>query len=121
MALALYILYESSSMLVRHTPPERSIAGIVIASASMIVMPLLARGKWRVALQIGSRAMQADSIQADFCSYLSAILLGGLLLNAFFGWWWMDRAAALLMVPTIAKQGVDGLRAQVCCGGCGAQ
>lgn len=121
MALALYILYESSSMLVRHAPPERSIAGIVIASASVIVMPLLAGAKRRVALQIGSRAMQADSKQADFCSYLSAILLGGLLLNALFGWWWMDPAAGLLMVPIIAKEGVDGLRAQVCCGGCGAQ
>ena len=89
-ALALYILYESSSTLIRHVPPERSIAGIVIASISVIVMPLLARAKRRVARQIGSGAMHADSKQADFCTYLSAILLGGLLLNAFFGWWWMD-------------------------------
>ena len=75
-ALAMYILYESSSMLVRRVPPERSIAGIVIASVSVIVMPLLARAKRRVAAEIGSRAMHADSKQADFCSYLSAILLG---------------------------------------------
>jgi divalent metal cation (Fe/Co/Zn/Cd) transporter len=118
-ALALYILYESSSMLVRHVPSERSIAGIVIAGASVIVMPLLARAKRRVAVQIGSRAMHADSKQADFCSYLSAILLAGLLLNALFGWWWMDPVAGLLMVPIIAKEGVDGLRAEGCCGSCG--
>jgi divalent metal cation (Fe/Co/Zn/Cd) transporter len=98
-ALAMYILYGSSSLLVRHVPPERSIAGIVIASISVIVMPLLARAKRRVAVQIGSRAMHADSKQADFCSYLSAILLGGLLSNALFGWWWMDPAAGLTMVP----------------------
>jgi divalent metal cation (Fe/Co/Zn/Cd) transporter len=108
-------------MLVRHVPPERSIAGIVIASISVIVMPLLARAKRRVAVQIGSRAMHADSKQADFCSFLSAILLGGLLLNAVFGWWWMDPAAGLAMVPIILKEGADGLRAEACCDHCGSQ
>ena len=103
-ALALYILYESSSTLIRHVPPERSIAGIVIASASVIVMPLLARAKRRVARQIGSGAMHADSKQADFCAYLCGILLGGLLLNAFLGWWWMDPVAGLVMVPIIARK-----------------
>ncbi len=117
-ALALYILYESSSTLMRRAPPERSIVGIVIASISVILMPLLARAKRRVALQIGSGAMHADSKQADFCGYLSAILLGGLLLNAFLGWWWMDPAAGLAMVPIIAKEGVDGLRAKACCDCC---
>ena len=106
-------------MLVRHVPPKRGTAGIVIASISMIAMLLLARAKWRVAVQIGSLAMHADSKQADFCSYLSAILLGGLLLNALFGWWWMDPAAGLAMVPIIVKEGMDGLRAEACCDGCG--
>lgn len=118
-ALALYILYESSAMLIRHVPPQSSIAGIVIAAISVIVMPLLARAKRRVARKIGSGAMHADSKQADFCSYLSAILLGGLLLNALFGWWWMDPAAGLVMVPIIAKEGISGLRAEVCCDRCG--
>ena len=62
--------------------------------------------------------MMADSRQTDFCTYLSAILLGGLLFNAAFGWWWADAVAALVMVPIIAKEGTDGLRAKVCCG-CG--
>ena len=114
-ALALYIVYESGSTLIRHVPPERSIPGIVIASASVIVMPLLARAKRRVARQIGSGAMHADSKQADFCAYLCGILLGGLLLNAFLGWWWMDPVAALVMVPIIAKEGIAGLRAKACC------
>ena len=120
-ALALYILYESSSMLIRHVSPERSIAGIVIAAISVVVMPLLARAKRRVARQIGSGAMHADSRQADFCSYLSAILLCGLLLNALLGWWWMDPAAGLVMVPIIGREGIEGLRAEVCCDRCWPQ
>ena len=92
-ALALYILYECISTLIRHVPPERSIVGIVIACVSVIVMPVLARAKRRVAGQICSGAMRADSRQADFCAYLSAILLGGLLLNALFGWRWTDPVA----------------------------
>ena len=120
-ALALYILYESGSMLIRHVPPKRSIFGIVIAAISVIVMPLLARAKRRVARQIGSGAMHADSKQADFCSYLSATPLGGLLLNAMLGWWWMDPAAGLVMVPIIGKEGIDGLRAETCCDRCGLQ
>src|ERR1035438_5367625 len=88
--LAAYILYESGSTLIRHESPERSIPGIIVAAASVMVMPLLARAKRRVAAGIGSSAMNADSRQADFCTYLSAILLGGLLLNALLGWWWAD-------------------------------
>jgi divalent metal cation (Fe/Co/Zn/Cd) transporter len=62
--------------------------------------------------------MHADSRQADFCSYLSAILLSGLLLNALLGWWWMDPAAGLVMVPIIGKEGFEGLRAEACCDRC---
>ena len=63
--------------------------------------------------------MQADSRQTDFCTYLSAILLGGLLLNAVAGWWWADPIAGLVMVPIIAKEGVDGLKGKACCSDCG--
>jgi divalent metal cation (Fe/Co/Zn/Cd) transporter len=117
-ALAVYILWDSVSMLIRHVPPERSIAGILVAAASVVVMPLLARAKRRVAGEIGSAALEADSRQADFCSYLSAILVVGLLSNALFGWWWMDPVSALVMVPIIAKEGIDGLRARPCCEHC---
>ena len=113
-ALAAYIAYESGSTLIRHESPERSIPGIIIAAVSVVVMPLLARAKRRVASEIGSAAMHADSRQTDFCTYLSAILLGGLLLNAVFGWWWADPIAGLVMVPIIAKEGVDGVRGRAC-------
>ena len=119
MALAAYILYESTTTLIRHEEPERSIPGIVIAAASLIVMPLLANAKRRVAAGIESGAMHADSRQTDFCTYLSAILLGGLLLNAVAGWWWADPIAGLVMVPIIAREGISGLRGKACCGDCG--
>ena len=118
-ALSAYIAYESASTLIRHEAPERSIPGIVIAAMSVVVMPLLARAKRRVAVGIGSRAMHADSRQTDFCTYLSAILLGGLLLNAVTGWWWADPVAGLVMVPIIAKEGANGLRGKACCQDCG--
>jgi divalent metal cation (Fe/Co/Zn/Cd) transporter len=113
-ALAAYILYESGSTLIGHETPERSIPGIVVAALSVVVMPMLARAKRRVAAEIGSGAMSADSRQADFCSYLSAILLGGLLLNALLGWWWADPVAGLVMVPIIAKEGLESLKGKGC-------
>jgi divalent metal cation (Fe/Co/Zn/Cd) transporter len=118
MALAGYIAYESSSTLIRHQAPERSIPGIIIAALSIVVMPLLARAKRQVAAGIRSEAMHADSRQTDFCTYLSAILLGGLLLNTMAGWWWADPVAGLVMVPIIAKEGIDGLRGKPCCDTC---
>ena len=74
-ALALYILYESGSTLIRHEIPERSIPGIIVAAVSVVVMPLLAKAKRRVAAGIGSGAMKADSRQADFCDYLLRMIL----------------------------------------------
>jgi divalent metal cation (Fe/Co/Zn/Cd) transporter len=118
-ALAIYILYDSGSMLIYREAPERSIPGIVIAALSVIVMPFLARFKRQVASSIDSAAMQADSRQTDFCTYLSAILLCGLLLNALLGWWWADPVAAIIMVPIIAKEGFGALRGKTCCDSCG--
>ncbi len=119
MALAAYILYDSGATLLRREPPERSIPGIVIAALSLVVMPILASAKRRVAAAIGSAAVRADSRQTDFCAYLSAILLCGLALNAVFGWWWADPVAALAMVPIIANEGLKGLKGRQCCHNCG--
>jgi len=113
--LAAYVAAEALESLWRQEAPERSPVGIAIAALSLVVMPLLARAKRRVAAGLGSGALRADSRQTDFCAYLSAVLLGGLLLNAVIGWWWADPAAALVMVPILAKEGVDGLRARSCC------
>jgi divalent metal cation (Fe/Co/Zn/Cd) transporter len=114
-ALATYIAYEAISELARKTPPAHSIPGIVLASVSLVVMPTLSRAKKKVGKALNSAAMNADARQTDFCVYLSAILLVGLLLNAAFGWWWADPIAALTMAPIIAKEGFDGLKARTCC------
>jgi divalent metal cation (Fe/Co/Zn/Cd) transporter len=95
--------------------PDASYIGIGIAALSLAVMPILARAKRRVAAQINSRAMHADSRQTDLCTYLSAILLGGLGLNALLGWWWADPLAGLIMVPIIVNEGVQALRGETCC------
>jgi divalent metal cation (Fe/Co/Zn/Cd) transporter len=94
--------------------PEHSVPGIVLASASLIAMPLLSRAKRKVGHALGSAAMHADAKQTEFCTYLSAILLAGLLLNALFGYWWADPVAGLAMVPIIAKEGIEGLRGKTC-------
>jgi divalent metal cation (Fe/Co/Zn/Cd) transporter len=115
LALALYVGYEAISSLVYRESPERSVPGILLAVASLIVMPLLARAKREVARNMNSGAMMADAKQTEFCTYLSAILLGGLLINALFGWWWADPVAAVVMVPIIAKEGIAALRGDTCC------
>jgi divalent metal cation (Fe/Co/Zn/Cd) transporter len=117
LALSAYIGYESVGDLVRRQAPEHSLPGIILAGASLLVMPLLSRAKRKVGTALGSAAMHADAKQTDFCVYLSAILLVGLLLNALFGLWWADPIAALVMVPIIAKEGLDGVRGEACrCG-----
>lgn len=117
-ALAFYVALDAARALWKHEPPERTVPGIVIAALSVIVMPLLARQKRAVAVGLGSRALEADATQTDLCMYLSAIVLVGLLLNAIFGWWWADPVAALIMVPIIAKEGVEGVRGEKSCDDC---
>jgi divalent metal cation (Fe/Co/Zn/Cd) transporter len=116
--LAVYVALESVRALWTREHAARSVAGTLIAIAAVVVMPLLARAKRRVAAELGSHALHSDSRQADFCAYLSAILLAGLLLNTLFGWWWADPVAALVMVPIIAREGLQGLRG-VACDDCG--
>lgn len=114
LALAVYVSYESIKSLWSRESPKESVPGIVLAITSLIVMPLLVRAKRKVARGISSRAMAADSKQTELCTYLSAILLGGLLLNALLGWWWADPVAGLVMVPIIAKEGIEALRGETC-------
>jgi divalent metal cation (Fe/Co/Zn/Cd) transporter len=116
--LAGYITYDSISDLWSKRAPEHSIAGIVLACASLVVMPILSRAKRKVGHALGSAAMHADAKQTEFCTYLSAILLLGLLLNAFFGLWWADPLAALIMVPIITKEGIEGLQGKACADCC---
>ena len=119
LVVALFVAQDAVTALVRREHPDESPVGIAIAALSLVVMPLLARAKRRVALAMGSGALAADAQQTSLCAYLSAILLGGLALNAALGWWWAVPVAALAMVPIIAKEGFDGLRGErACCDTC---
>jgi divalent metal cation (Fe/Co/Zn/Cd) transporter len=115
LALAAYVALEAITNLRSGSRANTSAAGIVIAAVSLIVMPLLSRAKRRVARGLSSGAMHADARQTEFCTYLSAILLGGLVLNAAFGAWWADSVAALLMTPIIAREGIEGVQGRACC------
>jgi len=112
--LAAYACFEAVKSLLAAELPKASVPGIVLAAVSLIVMPLLARAKRKVAADLGSHALVADSRQTDICAYLSAILLGGLALNALFGWWWADPVAALIMVPIIVREGFEAWQGEVC-------
>jgi len=112
--LATYVAIDAGRALWLLEPPAESLIGIAIAVVSLVVMPVLAGAKSKVAHALGSRALEADSRQTDLCMYLSAILLGGLGLNALFGWWWADPVAALIMVPIIAREGIQSLRGDTC-------
>ena len=117
-ALAAYVLYDAAMTLWRREAPDESRLGIALAAVSVVVMPLLARAKRKVAVGLGSRALHADAQQTSLCTYLSAILLGGLALNAVVGWWWADPVAALCMVPIIAREGIEGLKGEDHCADC---
>lgn len=114
-ALALYVTWDSLKALATHEEPRESLTGIALATASLVIMPLLARAKRKVALGMQSGALVAEAKQTALCTWLSAILLGGLLLNAVLGWWWADPVAALAMVPVIAREGWEGLRGRSAC------
>ena len=113
--LAIYLTVDATHALWAHERPERTIPGIIVAALSVVVMPILASKKRRVAVGLGSRALAADATQTNLCMYLSAIVLGGLALNALFGWWWADPVAALVMVPIIAKEGIEGVKGVPAC------
>jgi divalent metal cation (Fe/Co/Zn/Cd) transporter len=113
--LSLYVAIEAVVQLVQREIPKGSVLGIALTFASVVVMPMLARAKRRTAAALDSGALRADARQADFCAYLSAIVISGLLLNRLFGWWWADPMAGLVMVPIIAHEGILVLKGDPCC------
>lgn len=112
--LAAYVGWEAIESLVKHQPPSVSYFGIGFSALCLMVMPLIACAKRRVAVRLNSRAMEADSKQSSICAYLAAILLCGLALNALFAWWWADPVAALVMLPIIIKEGIEALLGESC-------
>jgi divalent metal cation (Fe/Co/Zn/Cd) transporter len=114
MALALYVLAQASWTLWHHETPQESVIGIILAAASLVVMPLVSWGKLHAAKEIGSAALRSEAKETLVCSYLSFTLLLGLVANAMASWWWADPIAALLMVPYLVKEGIEGIRGEHC-------
>ncbi len=111
-ALALYVSAQAGWTLWQHQTPEESVVGIVLTAASLVIMPLVSWAKLRAAKEIGSNALRAEAKETLACSYLSLTVLLGLVANAAAGWWWADPLAALLMVPWLVKEGMEGLRGE---------
>lgn len=108
-ALAVYVVVQAGITLWTRQAPEASLFGIVLAVASLVIMPLLAWWKLRLAGRIPSRALRADAFETIACAYLSGALLIGLGANYFLGWWWADPLAALVMVFFIVREAREAL------------
>ncbi len=106
--LAGYVVVQAVRSLWWREAPSESIVGIGLAIVSLLIMPVIAVGKFRAARAMGSRALSAEAKETLACSYLSFCLLLGLAVHAVVGWWWADPAAALLMVPWLVREGLEG-------------
>lgn len=118
LVFAAYVAAQALWDLVARSEPAESVPGIVLAALSLVVMPVLAVAKRRVGRQMSSRTVVADSGQTMLCSYLSAVLLMGLVANATFGWWWADPIAALVIAALAVREGREAWRGEVCCDSC---
>lgn len=114
-ALGAYVGVRAMVDLVAANEPESSLVGIALAVLSLIVMPTLAVGKARVGRRLGSSTVSADSRQTWLCTYLSAVLLVGLLLNAAVGWWWADPLAGVVIAALAVREGVEAWIGETCC------
>ena len=106
---------EKTTALVTGDEPAASPVGIGLAVSSLLVMPWLSRAQRRTGRALHSRAVVADSAQTLLCTWMSAVLLGGLLLNATLGWGWADPAAGLVIAALAAREGRQAWRGEGCC------
>ena len=119
-ALAAYVAFESVRALLGDHDPDDSPVGIGLAAASLVIMPFLSWAQRRTGRALGSNAVVADSTQTLLCTYLSAVLLVGLVLNATLGWSWADPIAGLVIAAVAVKEGREAWRGEGCCGSIGA-
>ncbi len=114
-ALAVYVTVESVRTLLGAGDPAPSTVGIVLAALSLVVMPFLSAAQRRAGRELGSNSAVADSRQTLLCTYLSGVLLVGLVLNALFGWSWADPVVALVIAAVAIKEGRTAWRGEHCC------
>lgn len=115
-ALAIYVSFESVRALLGDHDPDHSPVGIGLAIASLIIMPVLSWAQRRTGKALGSNAVVADSTQTLLCTYMSAVLLAGLVLNATLGWSWADPVAGLVIAAVAVREGLEAWRGEGCCG-----
>ncbi|WP_145804838.1 cation transporter [Kribbella amoyensis] len=115
LALAAYIAVESTRALITQDAPDGSRVGIGLTIASLLIMPVLSTAQRRTGRALNSNAVVADGTQTPLCTYLSAVLLLGLLLNATLGWFWIDPVAALIIAVVAAREGVQAWQGKGCC------
>lgn len=113
--LAAYVSVDAVLSLFGLRDPEHSPVGIAIAALSLLVMPFLSWFERRTGRELGSASAVADSKQTLICTYLSAALLAGLLLNSLFGWAWADSVAALVIAVFAVREGVEAWKGDACC------
>lgn len=114
-ALAAYVAVDAVRSLVGVGEARHSMVGIGLAAASLVIMPVLSAAQRRAGRELGSASAVADSKQTLLCTYLSAVLLVGLLLNSLFGWSWADPLAALVIAVIAIKEGINAWRGETCC------
>jgi len=114
-ALAGYVCFESGRALLGSREPDPSTVGIVLATVSLCVMPFLSVAQRRTGKALGSAAVAADGMQTLLCTYLSAVLLVGLVLNATLGWYWADPLVGLVIAAVAGREGVQAWRGRGCC------
>jgi divalent metal cation (Fe/Co/Zn/Cd) transporter len=113
--LAAYVTVEAVRTLVGGDPPDHSTVGIVLVAISVVVMPFLSWAQRRAGRELGSASAVADSKQTLLCTYLSAAVLLGLVLNSALGWWWADPVVALGLAAVAIREGRQALRGETCC------
>ena len=113
--LAAYVSFESVRALATGSEPEASPVGIALAGASLVIMPFLAWAQRRTGRALHSGSVVADSNQTLLCTYMSAALLVGLVLNAALGWWWADPLAGLVIAAIALNEGREAWRGEGCC------
>lgn len=114
-ALAGFVAVDAVRTLLGTVEAEHSTPGLALAALSLLVMPFLSAAQRRAGRELGSASAVADSKQTLLCTYLSAVLLVGLALNALFGWTWADPIAALVIAAVAVKEGRDAWRGHACC------
>lgn len=112
--LAAFVTYDATKGLITQEAPDASIVGIIVAVMSLLIMPFVSFVQRKVGTELGSHSAIADSKQTLLCTYMSGVLLAGLLANSLLGWWWADSIAALVIAALALREGLEAWKGENC-------